>query len=164
LNPLLETLDFDKPHREKVLAIVLPNFIDGYDSWMVKIGRSFRFHLNRETSSSDANCPRQNHLHGHQTIQIDLTSLVNNPYAAAGQLRKEFVIAKVTHPFTDARRPLASRVGTCLRLLVAGTGGRHQRHCLLFTRVRIVRQGYRVRKPTKCPRRSPSAHSFRTSS
>ena len=99
------------------LPVVLADLVDGHDVRVVELGRRLRLLTEtRRRSASPARSPGQDHLQGDRPIQADLPGLVDDPHAAAGDLRQQFVVAERLHgrqcrrPVQTGRRPRIVRI------------------------------------------------------
>ena len=87
-------------HREIVLRLVLPDFVNRHDIRMMQIRRGVRFVLKQPQRRFPRQFAGQNHLHRHFALQADLPCAINHSHSAARDLLAQFVIAKAA----DLRR------------------------------------------------------------
>lgn len=90
-----QVLAFDVVHREERSALVLADFVDGYDVGMLKAGGGLR--LGAETADGIRACEGagQHQLHCDGAIQTDLSCPPNHAHAAAGDLLDQLVVTEV---------------------------------------------------------------------
>jgi hypothetical protein len=91
-----QALPFDEIHREKALALVLADFVDGDDVWVLQSRRRFGFGAEARHVVLAGQLPRQDHLERDDAVEPHLPGLVDHTHAAAGDLVQPLVFAE--HP------------------------------------------------------------------
>ena len=128
-NLCRKTIAFDKPHREEMLALVLPHFKDRHDPGMIQIRRRFGFGVEPPHVFLRCQLARQNHLDRNNAVEPYLSGFVDDTHAAPSDLAEQFVIAEITN---DAAGPCArfiiSRIGRPLRHQCGVFGRQEARH------------------------------------
>ncbi|MCI0681723.1 MAG: hypothetical protein L0Y71_06440 [Gemmataceae bacterium] len=93
----------DQLHAEVVLPFVFTDFIDRHNVRVVEIGRRFRLAMKPFDVGVAGQVAGEDHLQRNDAVETGLSSFVDHPHAAAGDLFEQFVVADVADPVAGAR-------------------------------------------------------------
>ena len=74
---------FDQFHAEVVLVLMLADLVDGYDIGVIEVSGGLGLGLETPHVGFRGQLAGQDHLEGHQPLQLDLPGLVHHAHAAA---------------------------------------------------------------------------------
>src|SRR5205807_9474442 len=99
----IELAAFDELHAEVARAIALADFVDLDEAWMLKTGAGFRFTTEPLQVPSRASMTEADNLERDCAIQTFLPGAIDDALTAASDFFQQFVIAKITQHFSQAR-------------------------------------------------------------
>ena len=82
-------------HREVMLAVALPDFVNADDVRMPQAAGRFRLALKSPHVMGRSQPAGQNHLHRHQPAQVGLSGFVHHAHPAPAGLGEQFVFAEL---------------------------------------------------------------------
>jgi hypothetical protein len=134
----------DQFHAEEGLAVLFADLVNGHDVGVIEVGCLFRLGAKPLPVRRRSEVASQDHLQGHDAVEADLPSLVDNAHAAAGDLFEQLVIAEGSSRFGCDR-------GTSRRFLILARAFRDQSHGKFSCRLSVHASNLRHRKPGQKP-------------
>jgi hypothetical protein len=101
IDSLGERPTFDEPHAEVMMAILLANFVDRHDVWMIQVGCGFSFGTETFNQCGGGQVASGDHLDRDNPIQANLARFEDDPHPAPRDFLDQFV---VTNPPNGLRR------------------------------------------------------------
>ena len=94
----------DVGHGEVVLSLVLADFENGHDAWMVELRRCFCLGMKPLDLLRAGQLSGKDQLQGHDPLEVHLAGLVDDAHPAARDLLQQLIIAEVAELGAGARR------------------------------------------------------------
>ncbi len=98
-----QTLAVDETHRVEMLAGKLVHFVDRHDPRMIQPRGRFGFGIEAFDVVRRGELAGQDHLQGHDPVQLDLPRLVDHPHPAAGEFLDQLIVAERAVLWRDGR-------------------------------------------------------------
>src|SRR5205807_6600624 len=93
-NECGQAFSFDVVHGEVRLALVLADFVNGHDIWMLQLSDGLGLGAKALHVRRAGHLPAENRFDRHDPVQPDLAGLVNDSHTAAGDFLQQFVISE----------------------------------------------------------------------
>ena len=106
-----QTRTFDKGHGKVMLLILLSHLKNWNDPWVIETGCRLRFDEETLDILLAGRLSGTDHLDRDDAVQANLSRLVDDSHATAGDLLDEFVLAEASMHST--RRRLVFRLSCC---------------------------------------------------
>ncbi len=105
-----------KPIEKIMLALVLAHFVDRHDPGMIEVGGGLGLGPEALHIGLIGELAGEDHLQRHRPAKADLGGLKDDAHAAAGDLARDLVVAKVADAAAGSRLAVAAGLaGGCIR-------------------------------------------------